>query len=201
MYALASSLSIGSIENFEGLLHLGYILFVQWNVVVLAIGTFNIALYPFLGSSRFGSDPRFWSWKRAFTSTFAHGGPLHLMYNVLALCATGITVHYQLGCNHFNILLLYFLASLVSSAVSWRARKRKYTTSGIIVRSVGASGAISGLLGAQFVLAGGSTLYKIFGFTVMDIIRSFVHGGNVDLWAHFGGMVCGALFATVFQAM
>lgn len=79
-----------------------------------------------------------------FTSMFLHGTWLHLIFNMLALWIFGDNVEDRLG--HFRYLLLYLLSGLAAAAL------HTFFNLNSTVPSVGASGAIAGVMGAYFVL-------------------------------------------------
>jgi membrane associated rhomboid family serine protease len=148
-------------------------------------------------------------WLTLFTSIFVHGGWWHLISNMLALYIFGDNVEDRLG--PFRYLLFYLSSGLVASAAHLVAY------SGSSLPTVGASGAIAGVLGAYLVLypqARVVTLVPIFYFirivelpaliylgfwfisqlfngflslTAADIFSS----GGVAWWAHIGGFVFG----------
>ncbi len=158
---------------------------------------------------------RFWQvggvsgWLPLLTSMFLHGGWWHLISNMLALYIFGDNVEDRLG--HTRYLLFYLLGGLVASGAHLAAY------SGSSLPTVGASGAIAGVLGAYLVLypyARVVTLVPIFYFirivelpaliylgfwfisqlfnglfalTSTDVFQS----GGVAWWAHIGGFVFG----------
>lgn len=93
--------------------------------------------------------PDHWqNWKTLFTSMFLHGDPLHLLGNMLFLYIAGDNVEDRLG--HLAYLVFYILAGLAGAAAHII-----FTTQfggGGSVPTIGASGAISGVMGAYLVL-------------------------------------------------
>jgi membrane associated rhomboid family serine protease len=148
-------------------------------------------------------------WLPLFTSVFMHGGWWHLISNMLALYIFGDNVEDRLG--RFRYVLFYLLSSLAASAAHLVAY------SGSSIPTVGASGAIAGVLGAYMVLypyARVLTLLPIFYFIRIVEIPALVYlgfwfisqlfnglfalsatdvfqGGGVAWWAHIGGFVFG----------
>jgi membrane associated rhomboid family serine protease len=143
-----------------------------------------------------------------FTSMFLHGGWLHLLGNMLFLWVFGGAVEEALG--HFQYLIFYLICGLGSATVhtvfNWGSK----------VPTVGASGAISGIMGAFIVLfprARVTTLIpalllfftvRIPAFLMLGywFFLQFFSGvaslgmsdqGGVAWWAHVGGFVLGAL--------
>jgi membrane associated rhomboid family serine protease len=124
-------------------------------------------------------------WWRLITSAFLHHGPLHLGLNMLALWWFGAPVEMFLGRTRF--LLLYLVGGLAGAAGALIATPHSPT--------VGASGAIFGILGAALVLErqrlyvlGGSALTVI----VINIVFTLVVPG-ISIGGHLGGLAGGAL--------
>ena len=150
------------------------------------------------------------------TSMFLHGGFLHLIGNMWYLWIFGDNVEDRLG--HFRFLLFYLLAGLGAGIV------HTVLNYYVEIPSVGASGAIAGVLGAYLVLypfARVLTLVPIFIFIqIIEIpavivlglwfLLQFLSGastlgmsdpsaGGVAWWAHIGGFVIGMLLLAVFR--
>jgi len=151
-----------------------------------------------------------------FTSMFLHGGWLHLLGNLLYLWIFANNVEDRLG--RILFLVLYLAGGIAASA----AHLLSDPTS--TVPAIGASGAISAVLGAYLVLyprariqslvflgffyqliAVPSVLVLGFWFVLqlIDGIAALGHGieagGGVAVWAHIGGFVFGMLFALPFR--
>jgi membrane associated rhomboid family serine protease len=126
-------------------------------------------------------------WWRLITAAFLHLGVLHLGFNMLALWWFGPPLEYVLGRGRF--LLLYLVSGLAGSAGALIATPNSVT--------VGASGAIFGILGAALVLErqrtyvfGGAALTII----VLNIVFSLaLAGSGISLGGHLGGLAGGAL--------
>jgi membrane associated rhomboid family serine protease len=116
---------------------------------------------------------------------FLHFGPLHLGLNMLALWWFGSAVETVLGRGRY--LLLYIVSGLAGSAGALIANPNALT--------VGASGAIFGILGAAFVLERQRT-YVLGGgagaLIVLNIIFSFTVSG-ISIGGHLGGLAGGAI--------
>lgn len=147
-----------------------------------------------------------------FTSMFMHGGVLHLAFNMLFLWIFGDNVEDRMG--HFRYLVFYLLCGTIAAAT------HSLVSLFAAVPTLGASGAIAGVLGAYFILFRGATvrtLVILFVFiTIMDIpavvflglwfvIQLFNGlgtfggaGGGVAFWAHIGGFLAGALLVRFF---
>jgi membrane associated rhomboid family serine protease len=128
-------------------------------------------------------------WWRLLTGAFLHGGWLHIAFNMYVLFALGPTLERILG--HGRYLLLYVLAAIGGAAAS-------FAFSDMRTVSVGASGAIFGLMGA-LVVAGRRLRYDITQVLVLlgvNVVIGFMSPG-VDWRAHLGGMVTGAAVAAI----
>jgi membrane associated rhomboid family serine protease len=149
------------------------------------------------------------------TSMFLHGGWLHLIGNMWYLWIFGDNVEDRLG--HFTYLIFYLLCGIGAGIVHTLLNHN--TT----VPSVGASGAIAGVLGAYVVsypFARVLTLVPIFIFVqIIEIpalivlglwfVLQFFYGtaslavtsantGGVAWWAHVGGFVVGVILIGLF---
>jgi len=149
-----------------------------------------------------------------FGSMFLHGGWLHLLGNMLFLFVFGRSVEDRFG--HLKFLFMYFFSGLGGAVL------HIFLNAGSRVPSIGASGAIAGILGAYFVTfprARITTLIPLFfffwtfdipallilgywfliqfftGFQMLEI-QSATAGG-VAWWAHVGGFTIGLLLALV----
>src|SRR5215210_1437137 len=123
-------------------------------------------------------------WWRLITATFLHYGPFHLLLNMLALYWFGSLLEQRIGAGRF--LLLYLVSGLAGSAGA--------LVMDPTVPTVGASGAIFGILGAGLVLErqrdyvfGGSAL----GIIVINLIFTFSIP-NISIGGHIGGLIGGA---------
>lgn len=128
-------------------------------------------------------------WWRLLTAAFLHGSFLHIAFNMYVLFAIGQTLERVLG--HAGYLVLYVVSALGGSVAS-------YAFSDVRTVSVGASGAIFGLMGA-LVVAGRRLRYDISQVLVLlgvNILIGFVAPG-IDWRAHLGGLVVGAAVAAI----
>ena len=124
-------------------------------------------------------------WWRLFTPMFLHYGPLHLGLNMLALWWFGSAVEHVLGRGRY--LLLYLVSGVAGSAGALIASPDSLT--------VGASGAIFGILGAAFVLERQRT-YVLGGGAGMLIVLNLVFSlavPGISIGGHLGGLAGGAL--------
>ncbi len=143
-----------------------------------------------------------------FTSMFLHGGFMHLLGNMWFLWIFGDNIEDELG--HASYLLFYLGCGLAA----WLAHF--VTNPSSAIPAVGASGAISGVMGAYFVRFPWSRIVVlvpiIIIFTTFEVpavvmlvywfLLQFLSGaaehargvgGGVAWWAHVGGFVAGAI--------
>ena len=151
-----------------------------------------------------------------FTSMFLHGGWLHLIGNMLFLFVFGRSIEDRFG--HGRFLLMYFAAGVGAALM------QVITNAGSQVPTIGASGAIAGILGADFVCFPRAPIPPLiplfFFFWAIRLppilllgywfLIQFVAGyqmlsietasaGGVAWWAHVGGFVLGAFLALLLK--
>ncbi len=129
-------------------------------------------------------------WWRLLTSTLLHGSILHLLFNMYALYWLGPQLERSLG--HVRFAALYILSALGGSVAS-------YWFSDLRTVSVGASGAIFGLITATIVIGREmrtdvSQLIVLLG---LNVVIGFLQSG-IDWRAHFGGAITGAAIAFIY---
>jgi len=148
-----------------------------------------------------------------FTSMFLHGGWMHVLGNMWFLYIFGDNVEDYLG--HFKYLAFYLLSGLIAMGTQVAI----YPHSN--VPTVGASGAIAGVLGAYFLLYPRARVLTWFFVFVLYIPAWIVLGewfvlqfwqgaatlsmaqagkdvGGVAVWAHVGGFVAGMVMIKIF---
>jgi membrane associated rhomboid family serine protease len=153
------------------------------------------------------------AWVTIFTSMFMHGGFLHLGGNMLYLWIFGDNIEDSMG--HARYVIFYLLCGTAAALAQGFAGPASETP------MVGASGAISGVLGAYILMHPGATV-RVFIFlgvfvTVAHIPALIVLGvwfllqlfsglatpttseGGVAFWAHVGGFVAGLALIMVFK--
>ncbi len=137
-------------------------------------------------------------WWRLASAMFLHSGIAHVAMNMIGLLAAGPTVERIYG--HRLFVLVYLGAGLLGSALSLHFSAQAAV-------SVGASGAVFGVLGALLVavLQHRHDLPAAFGkqmlggmtfFTLYSLVQGFGTAG-IDNAAHVGGLFGGCLLATV----
>lgn len=135
------------------------------------------------------------------TACFLHAGIMHLGLNMLVLWQGGALVERAVG--SARMAPMYLFAGVVSSALSTVAM---YLAGG--GSSVGASGAIMGVLAAALVLGWRvqgwrgpltQSMVRWLGFNlVFGIVLNSV-GGHIDNAAHIGGAIAGGLVAALWR--
>ena len=127
-------------------------------------------------------------WWRLVTAMFLHGSVLHLMFNMLALYWLGTIIEQALGTPRF--LLVYFVSGLAGSAGAlW--------LSSALAVTVGASGAIFGMIGALLILeylSTGSLMGQAMVLILINMALTFAVPG-ISIGGHLGGLV-GGIVAT-----
>ncbi len=164
----------------------------------------------------FGFDPASFGTLSAVptlvTSMFLHGDLLHLFGNMVFLLVFGRKVEMQL--ERLNFIALYFVTGITAAVT------HTLMEPGLYVPLIGASGAISGVLGAFFIYNPRARITLVLDPVLIYFLRrltirlpawvflaiwSFVqismglkpNGSNVAFWAHVGGFLAGAIIAVV----
>jgi rhomboid family protein len=155
------------------------------------------------------------TWITPFTAMFMHGGLLHLGGNMLFLWIFGNNVEDAMGPVKF--VLFYLLSGLAALA------GQVIVGPDAMVPTLGASGAIAGVLGGYLILFPGArvvtVVFIIFFFTILelpaifflviwfaqqalfgyfDLLQPTGGGGGVAYFAHIGGFVFGLALVKVF---
>ena len=151
-------------------------------------------------------------WTTVFTSMFMHGGWMHLIGNMLYLWIFGNNVEDAMG--HVRFVIFYILCGVVA----FLAQSLPAPESAIPM--VGASGAISGVLGAYLLLypharvlvviplgfflyttrlAAGWVLAFWFALQILSSTLSATQEGGVAFGAHIGGFVAGMALIPFFK--
>ncbi len=154
-------------------------------------------------------------WFTLFTSMFMHGGWAHLLGNMLYLWIFGDNIENRLG--HKKYLLFYLLTGIIASLC------HVFSTSilggNTLIPSLGASGAISGVLGGYLILFPRRKVNVLLlrfivavpaivalGFWIVFQVISSVgmlggsgSGGGVAYAAHIGGFIAGMILIKIFD--
>ena len=125
-------------------------------------------------------------WWRLITSVFLHGSLLHIGMNMLVLWIVGAPVEEAIGRGRF--LVLYLVSGLAGSAGALIWSPDAVT--------VGASGAIFGILGAALVLESQRSYVlggQAFGLIAVNLIITFALPNTISVGGHLGGLAGGAV--------
>jgi membrane associated rhomboid family serine protease len=149
-------------------------------------------------------------------SMFLHGGWAHLLGNALFFWVFGNNIEDSLG--HFRFLVFYLVCGLAAAFAHVISQPASP------LPTVGASGAISGILGAYLVLYPKVRVRMLFFFIIFfkiipipawlvllwwffwqlvaalpELARGEDLTGGVAVWAHVGGFVAGVLLVKLFE--
>ena len=152
-------------------------------------------------------------WLTLFTSMFMHGSWMHLIGNMWFMWVFGNNVEDSMG--HARFVGFYLLCGLLASVA------HIVTDPGSVVPTVGASGAISGIMGAYLVLYPRVRVQTLFFLIIIvrviplpawvllvqwmviqvwsGVSTYGAGGGGVAFWAHIGGFVAGVVLIKLFQ--
>lgn len=150
---------------------------------------------------------------KLITSMFLHGNLFHLIGNMLYLWVFGDNIENNLG--SFLFVIFYLLAGIIAGLI----HALIYGSS--TIPTIGASGAIAGVLGAYFYLYPNAKVLAIvpifYFFTIipvpayiflglwfiLQLIPGFVYfgkmGSGVAFWAHIGGFIGGFILIILFS--
>jgi len=150
-----------------------------------------------------------------FTSMFLHGGWLHLIGNMLYLWIFGNNIEDAVG--HVKFIFFYLLCGIAAAAMQVLINPDS------TVPMVGASGAVSGVLGAYLVLYPRARVLVVipiiiflkflrvpavvllvfwFGMQLLSgwaTLGAQTTGGGVAFWAHIGGFAAGLVLIPLFK--
>jgi len=186
-------------------------------VTLLLIGAnaaaFAISLLDFEGIIyTYGFIPADWSILTAFTCMFLHAGLDHIFGNMWYLFLFGDNVEDRFG--HVKFLLFYLASGFAATFVNYMVDPAS------LIPTIGASGAISGVMGAYIVLFPKARVQTLLGY-YMTTLPAFImlglwfalqlffgtssffggDGSGIAYWAHIGGFVAGALSGLVYRAV
>ena len=148
-----------------------------------------------------------------FTSMFLHGGWMHLIGNMWFLWIFGNNIEEAMG--GFRFIVFYFVCGVLAS---W---SHILSNPGSVLPSIGASGAISGVMGAYIMLYPRARVWTLiflfffirlmyipagiilgYWFLIQLLSGSMAGGqaqGGVAFWAHIGGFLAGVLLVALFK--
>jgi membrane associated rhomboid family serine protease len=185
----------------------------RWGAIPAAVtgqtgGAAGVDLGPGLPTCHFGAVPQV----GLLTSMFLHGSWLHLIANMWFLWLFGNNVEDSMG--HFRFLGFYLLTGLLAAGA------HIYSAPDSMVPMVGASGAISGIMGGYLLLYPRVRVQTLFIFIIilriiavpawfvlllwfgLQLLAGWndpMATGGVAVWAHVGGFVAGVLLVKLFE--
>ena len=153
----------------------------------------------------------------ALTSMFMHAGWAHLLGNMLFLWIFGNNVEDALG--HGRFLLFYLAGGFAATALQTAVTLSTGMDADAAIPNLGASGAVSAVLGAYLLLLPGAKVLTLIFFILREIpaivflglwflfqlyagsaaLQSPQEGGGVAFFAHVGGFVFGFLLVKLVQ--
>jgi membrane associated rhomboid family serine protease len=143
------------------------------------------------------------------TSMFLHGSLAHLVSNMIYLWVFGDNIEDSMG--HLRFLAFYLLCGVIGGLA------HSFVNADAVAPAIGASGAISGVLGAYLVLHPTARVLVLFGIIPLRLPAMAVLGlwivlqvlsaaadtgavqGGVAWWEHIGGFVAGMALIKLFQ--
>lgn len=190
---------------------------VTWAIIAINVAVFLVQ-WPYMESDRMLAA--FWAGKAMvpaavtqgadlwtpLTSMFLHAGFAHIAGNMLFLWVFGDNLEDQMG--HLGFLVFYLACGLAAAAAHIAS------SPGSPIPTVGASGAIAGVMGGYLLLFPKARIDVLFIFIVifriipipawivlgawfaLQVVAGFgasVEGGGVAYWAHAGGFIAGIL--------
>jgi membrane associated rhomboid family serine protease len=159
-----------------------------------------------------------WSALTLVTSQFLHGGVLHIVFNMLFLLVFGPDIEYL--CGHVRFVVFYLLCGVIGGLT------QVFVAPGSHVPSIGASGAIAGVLGAYIVTYPTNSIRTIVpigcfplflrlpailviglwavvqfmtGFGALSTHSASEQSGGVAYFAHIGGFLAGVFLIWAFR--
>jgi membrane associated rhomboid family serine protease len=154
------------------------------------------------------------TWEAAVTSMFLHGSWMHLIGNMWFLWIFGNNIEDSMG--HLRFLLFYLLTGMIALGAHVVSQPDSP------VPTVGASGAISAIMGAYLILYPRARIDTLFWIIIIikviplpawlmlgywfliQLASSTAQGpaasGGVAFWAHIGGFIAGLVMVKLFSA-
>jgi len=129
---------------------------------------------------------------RLITGAFLHGNIFHLLFNCYALYVIGSQIESFFG--KIKYLVIYFFSILTASLLSITLNN---------AASIGASGAVFGLMGALLCFGyyyrayiGTVVRSQIIPIIILNLMIGFIFGSHIDNFAHIGGLIGGILITS-----
>ena len=163
--------------------------FLSISLIVVYVAQFLLGDVLIANFALFAPSVASGKWWLLITAGFLHGSILHLLFNVYILWVIGSQLESIVG--NAKFIIIYFVSLLGGSVAS-------YLFSPFGSYSIGASGAIFGLMGAMLVVGRKKRLdiSQIAVLVILNVVIGFVLSG-IDWRAHLGGLAAGSLIAWV----
>ena len=154
------------------------------NVAAHVLSSWEPTILPRFANQRAGVVAG--EYYRLLTATVLHVGLLHLAVNCLSLAIVGVELEDYLG--KLRFLALYLISGLGGSVATFLVGPAS---------SVGASGAIFGLMGALFAISRRRRLdtSRVGGIIMLNLVAGFMIPG-INVVSHLGGLITGFLLGT-----
>jgi len=158
--------------------------------ILIYIGSILLGKYDYLVNEFcvYGPLIRLGEYYRLITGMFLHGDLFHLLFNCYALWIIGSQIESYMGRGKY--LVIYLFSGILGSLASITFND---------VASIGASGAVFGLLGSMLYFGYHYRIYlgtviksQIIPLIVLNLFLGFITNG-IDNFAHIGGLIGGAL--------
>jgi membrane associated rhomboid family serine protease len=149
-----------------------------------------------------------------FTSMFMHGGLAHIFGNMLFLLVFGDNIENKIG--HFRYLIFYLLCGILGSIA--HVLTSLVADANLLIPTLGASGAISGVLGAYVLLFPRRRVTIMMFYFITNVPAIFALGlwflfqvinglgalggiqeGGIAYGAHIGGFIAGLIIINFFR--
>jgi membrane associated rhomboid family serine protease len=146
--------------------------------------------YAYLHGALYGPAVADGDWWRIVTSGFLHANVAHILFNMFALWWMGNALERYIG--SLRLALIYFISLLSGSAGALLLDPN--------VPTIGASGAVFGLLGALLVLErqGIQLTGPVLPILAINVVFTFAYP-NISKGGHAGGLIGGLLVALALQ--
>jgi membrane associated rhomboid family serine protease len=184
--------------------------YVALGLIVINLIVFIWSLFGFENIVQaYGFIPARFSFLTMFTSMFLHGGIFHLGFNMLFLWIFGDNVEDRFG--HVTFLAFYLLSGLIGGIVHFLSGPFS------VIPAIGASGAISGIMGAYLSMFPRARVRALMFYTILRVpayllltfwfavqlvmgLAFYSPGsGGVAFFAHIGGFVFGYLAGRAYN--
>ncbi len=167
---------------------------VTYALIVINVIIFLLSLVGIINVNDFAMNLYYikqGEWYRLLTAAFFHADIIHILCNMYCLYVVGTQLENVLG--KVKFIIVYIVSAIAGSLMS-------AALNGMAVTSIGASGAIFGIMGAMLYFGYHYRLYlgsvmmsQIVPLIILNLLLGFMIP-NVDNYAHIGGLI-GGLFA------